>query len=232
MVLCLTYCLGKGTDVNPSAKTVNKSRGYALALTLILALYSSSMDHKPFVEEAVVLALVARAQSGDTEAFGRLYDHFFLPIYRYTSFRVRSELVEDLVADVFVKAWEKLHKYQARKNIPFGAWLFRIARHTVIDAYRSQRNFEEVSEEYADPDDFNRADRAVRQKDLLRIVRGALDQLPRRYREVLLLSYVAQLPHREVARVLHSTEGGVRVLKMRALRKLESLLPAEMINSA
>ena len=190
------------------------------------------MDHKPFVEEAVILALVTRAQNGDTEAFGRLYDHFFLSIYRYTSFRVQSELVEDLVADIFVKAWEKLHKYQARKNIPFGAWLFRIARHTVIDAYRSSRNFEEISEDIPDSDDLNRADHRVRQDDLLRIVRSALEQLPRRYREVLLLSYVAELPHREVARVLRSTEGGVRVLKMRALRKLESLLPSEMTNSA
>lgn len=189
------------------------------------------MDHKPFVEEAVVLALVTRAQSGDTEAFGRLYDHFFLPIYRYTAFRVQGELVEDLVSDIFVKAWEKLHTFKARKNIPFGAWLFRIARHTIIDTYRSQRHFEEVSEELADEDVLNRADHSLRQKDLLRIVRGALDQLPRRYREVLLLSYVAELPSREVARVLRSSEGGVRVLKMRALRKLESFLPVEMKNS-
>lgn len=186
------------------------------------ALMSENLDNDG------ILALVARAQDGDTEAFAQVYDHFFLPIYRYTSFRAPSELVEDLVSDVFVKAWEKLHQYRVRKDIPFGAWLFRIARHTVIDAYRTQRFFEDVSEETPDPDHMNRADAAVHQKDLLRMVRGALATLPRRYREVLLLSYMGGLSHAEVARSLRLSEGAVRILKFRALRKLEQLLPPDL----
>lgn len=176
--------------------------------------------------------LVLAAQAGDTDAFGKVYDAFFLQIYRYTAFRAPAELVEDLVADIFVKAWEKLHKYKVRNNIPFGAWLFRIARHTVIDAYRSQRDFSEVTEDIEDSDEMNRADNHTHRADTLRIVRGALAELPRRYREVLLLSYVAELPGPEVARVLRSTEGSVRILKMRALRRLASLLPPEMVNRA
>ncbi len=172
--------------------------------------------------------LVALAQDGDTDAFENLYLQFFLPIYRYTAFRIDASAAEDVVADVFVKAWEKLHKYKPQKGIPFGAWLFRIARHTVIDAYRRDRDFEEVSEDLADPDVLNRADASVRNADVLRIVRKALDQLPRRYREILTLSYIAELPHYEVARVLRMTEGGVRILKFRALRKLESLLPPDI----
>lgn len=169
--------------------------------------------------------LVILAQDGDTDAFEKLYLNFFLPIYRYTSFRVDSEAAEDIVADVFVKAWEKLHKYKPQRGVPFGAWLFRIARHTVIDSYRKDRDFDEVSDDLADPDGLNRADAALRTGDTLRIVRHALDQLPRRYKEILILSYIAELPHHEVARVLRMTEGGVRILKFRALRKLESLLP-------
>ena len=76
--------------------------------------------------------LVALAQNGDTDAFEQLYNQFFLPIYRYTAFRAPAEIAEDIVADVFVKAWEKLHQYKVKKGISFGAWLFRIARHTVI----------------------------------------------------------------------------------------------------
>lgn len=185
------------------------------------------MPKLPPLTEPEILALVAAAQGGETEAFGRLYDHFFLPIYRYTAFRAPEEIVEDLVADIFVKAWEKLHTYKVRKDVPFGAWLFRIARYTVIDAYRSQRDFEEISEEVADPDEWNRADKAVHQKEVLRIVRKALFGLPKRYRDVLLLSYVAELSHREVARAMRATEVGVRVMKMRALRKLQALLPPE-----
>ena len=172
--------------------------------------------------------LVTLAQDGDTDAFEQLYLQFFLPIYRYTAFRAPAELAEDIVADVFVKAWEKLHQYKPHKGVPFGAWLFRIARHTVIDTYRRERDFEEISDDLADPDALNRADADVRTSDLLRVVRKAMDQLPRRYHEILTLSYIADLPHDEVARVLKMSEGGVRILKFRALRKLESLLPPDI----
>ena len=172
--------------------------------------------------------LVKKAQDGDTDAFEQLYQQFFLPIYRYAAFRVPKEIAEDIVADVFVKAWEKLHQYKVQKGVPFGAWLFRIARHTVIDTYRHDRHFDEVPEDIADTDELNRPDAGIKNREVLKVVRDALDQLPRRYREILVLSYIAELPHHEVARVLRMTEGGVRILKFRALRKLESLLPPDI----
>lgn len=187
------------------------------------------MDGKVDIQQKVLPEYVRRAQEGDTEAFAKIYDMFFVQVYRYTAFRVPKEVAEDLVADVFVKAWEKLHTYKQRKNVPFGAWLFRIARHTVIDAYRTHRGFDEVPETLMDSDVFNKADTKVGRDEMLKIVNMSLDQLPERYREVLLLSYMADLPHSEIARVLRLTEGAVRILKHRALKKLEEHLP-ENIN--
>jgi RNA polymerase sigma-70 factor (ECF subfamily) len=129
-----------------------------------------------------------------------------------------------------VKAWEKLHTYKLYKNVPFGAWLFRIARHSVIDAYRSQRGFEEVPESLPDSDAFNHASARLERNETLHIVRQALQALPQRYREVLLLAYVSELPNGEVARVLRLSEGAVRILKMRALQKLKKELPPEFRN--
>ncbi len=179
-------------------------------------------------EEASLQALIAKAKNGDTVAFGEIYNLYFQPIYRYTAFRLQADVAEDVVADIFVKAWEKIHTYNERKGIPFGAWLFRIARYTVIDVYRKDRNFEEVPEEIADPDDWNRADSAHKRGEILQVVQAAMKQLSPRYRDILVLSYIAELPHKEVARVLKMTEGGVRILKMRALRKLESHLPPDI----
>lgn len=177
--------------------------------------------------EADLQRLIIEAQDGDTDAFGRVYDNFFAQVYRYAAFRLPPEMAEDVTADIFVKAWEKLYTYSPRKGVPFGAWLFRIARHSVIDAYRNHRGFEEVPETLADPDPMNSASDRLERKETLRMVRSAVNQLPRRYREILLLSYVSELPHEEVARVLHLTIGAVRILKMRALRKLEALLPSD-----
>ena len=123
--------------------------------------------------------------------------------------------------------WQKLHQYKIKKGVPFGAWVFRIARHVIIDSYRREREWVELSEDLVDPDAENQADTRTKTNDALRVVQIAMSKIPRRYREVLLLSYIAELPHSEIARILDITEGGVRILKFRALRKLESFLPGE-----
>ncbi len=169
-------------------------------------------------------ALVAKAQDGNTEAFGKIYDAFLTPVYRYILFRFPEDLVEDLVADVFVKAWEKLDTYKVRSGIPFSAWLFRIARHTLIDAYRSQRGFEELSEELMDPDQQNDPERRLEQQLSVSLVRQAITELPKDMHDIILLHYIAGLGHAEVAETLGIGEGNVRTLKFRALQKLEEII--------
>lgn len=192
-----------------------------------LILYTPRPMEPGTTPEAQIQAWIAAAQEGDEGAFEKLYEQYFAQVYRYAAFRLPRELAEDVTADVFVKAWEKLGGYRVRSGVPFAAWLFRIARHSVIDVYRSQRGVEEVSETLVDPDVLNLADTAIRRREVLKTVRSALDRLPKRYQDVLLLSYVSDLPTHEVARVLRMTEGGVRILKMRALRKLENFLPPD-----
>ncbi len=183
-------------------------------------------------DETELQRLIARAQEGDTDAFAAIYDQFFTQVYRYCAFRLPKEVAEDTTADIFVKAWEKLHTYKIQRGVPFAAWLFRIARYSVIDTYRSTRGFEEMPEDIVDTDTFNRPEARVEKNETFKMVREALDKLPRRYREVLLLTYISELPYSEVARVLHMTEGGVRILKLRALRKLETFLPPEIANQS
>ncbi len=180
---------------------------------------------QPTLPPEELKALVKRAQDGDTEAFGKMYDAFLTPVYRYVVFRFPQELAEDLVADIFVKAWEKLHTYRTFTGVPFGAWLFRIARYAVIDAYRSTRGFDELSEEFVDENSDNDPKMRTERAFSIDRVRNALNQLSKDYRDVLLLHYVAGMGHAEVAKSLKMTEGYVRILKFRALKKLETLLP-------
>ncbi len=181
------------------------------------------MNDQPLSPEELS-ELVAKAQDGNTEAFGKIYDAFLTPVYRYILFRFPEDLVEDLVADVFVKAWEKLDTYKVRSGIPFSAWLFRIARHTLIDAYRSQRGFEELSEELVDPDQQNNPEKRLEQQLSVSLVRRALPELPKDMHDIILLHYIAGLGHSEVAEALAISEGNVRTLKFRALNKLEEVI--------
>ena len=182
-----------------------------------------SMAQVNLLPEALA-ALVRRAQDGDTEAFGNIYDAFLTPVYRYVVFRFPEDLTEDLVADIFVKAFEKLHTYRPIFGVPFSAWLFRIARHALIDAYRKHRGFEDLSEELVDESRENDPRLRTEQSLSVKRVREAIMKLPEDYRDVVLLHYISGLGHREVAKALHMTEGYVRILKFRALKKLEGFL--------
>src|SRR6266850_5230275 len=92
------------------------------------------------LDDAALERLVEASQNGDSEAFGRLFDHFHGPVYRYIVSRVqRPADAEDLTQLVFVKALEALPRYESR-GIPFGGWLFRLARNTVIDHVRTRHD--------------------------------------------------------------------------------------------
>src|SRR5580765_6050976 len=90
------------------------------------------------LDETALERLVEEARAGDAWAFGLLFDHFHLPVHRYIASRVnRPSDAEDLTQLVFVKALEALPRYESR-GIPFGGWLFRLARKTVIDHARTR----------------------------------------------------------------------------------------------
>src|ERR687897_3413642 len=90
-------------------------------------------------DDGAIERLVGAAKGGDPEAFGKLFDHFYAPVYRYVAARVgRPSDAEDLAQLVFVKALEALPRYEER-GVPFGGWLFRLARNVVIDHIRTPR---------------------------------------------------------------------------------------------
>ena len=92
------------------------------------------------VDDEAIERFVEAAKGGDPEAFGALFDHFYAPVYRYVAARVgRPSDAEDLAQLVFVKALEALPRYELR-GVPFGGWLFRLARNVVIDHVRTRRD--------------------------------------------------------------------------------------------
>ena len=92
------------------------------------------------VDDEAVERLVDAARAGDPEAFGLLFDRYHGPVRRYVAARVgRPSDAEDLAQLVFVKALEAIPRYESR-GVPFGGWLFRLARNVVIDHIRTRRD--------------------------------------------------------------------------------------------
>jgi len=74
----------------------------------------------------------------DTTAFGRLYDRYVQPVYRYVYSRPENpHEAEDITSQTFIAAYESLPRYREGGHFP--AWLFRIARSKMIDHFRRSR---------------------------------------------------------------------------------------------
>lgn len=161
--------------------------------------------------------LVRKAKRGDAAAFGRLYDHTVDRIYRYVFFRVTDvETAEDLTSNVFLKAWENLERY--RPGGPFLAWLYTIARNTVIDHYRTRKPGVRL-EDVVIRQDPEIDDGLDRQNDAA-MVKRALRELTDEQQEVLSLRFLEELDTEQIARRMRKTEGAIRALQMRALQAM------------
>lgn len=164
------------------------------------------------------------AKLGDREAFGKLYQLYVDKIYRFCYFRVgqKKEDAEDLTADIFLKAWQKLDTFTTGN---FQAWLYMIARNSVIDFYREKKARIPLDESVADG-----------KPSLLEMVsvslevdrvKKAMKQLSQEQQEVLLLRFTEDMSHREIAQIVKKSEEAVRALQYRALKELKGKLGNE-----
>lgn len=175
--------------------------------------------------EPDIAVLVAAARRGDEAAFTELYRRYADRVYRFCLFRVRRPAdAEDLMQQTFLRAIEALPRYEER-GLPFGAWLFRIARNVVIDHERTRRDaldLDELAHAGAEPAiDDETGGLADRSALLAAIARLTPDQ-----REVLGYRFFADLSARETGRLMGRGEATVRGLQARALAALRRELAA------
>jgi RNA polymerase sigma-70 factor (ECF subfamily) len=176
------------------------------------------------LDDAAIERLVDEARAGDPWAFGRLFDHYNEPIYRYIVSRVhRPTDAEDLTQLVFVKALEALPRYESR-GVPFGGWLFRLARNAVIDFVRTRHQHAglDAAAEHATPD--TAPDDQAIDRQMLDAVADALTELTEEQREAIALRFFAGLSAREAAEAMGKQEGTVRGLQFRAIAALRRRL--------
>lgn len=176
------------------------------------------------LDDAALERLVAEARSGDAEAFGRIFDHYHRPIYRYIASRVhRPTDAEDLTQIVFVKALEALPRYESR-GVPFGGWLFRLARNAVIDFVRTRHDHADLDAAAETPAEADGPEQIVATRQSIDAVAAALAALTDEQRDAIALRFFAGLSAREAAAAMGKQEGTVRGLQFRAIAALRRQL--------
>ncbi|MFA6466913.1 MAG: RNA polymerase sigma factor [Patescibacteria group bacterium] len=163
-----------------------------------------------------------KLRSGDSDAFAFFYDKYVKSIYRFVYIKVgNKQVAEDLTQDIFLKIWQHLVD---KKNVrSFQAFIFRIARNTVVDHYRSTKQelpLDYVSESVEIIEEtVIMADKNIDATILLK----EITKLRSEYQEVLLLRYVEDMSIDDIAQVMDKDKNNIRVTIHRALAKLKAI---------
>lgn len=177
-----------------------------------------------------MMDLVERAQGGEAEAFGCLYDQYSDTVYRYIYYRVGGRATaEDLTSETFLRALRRIGTFTWQGR-DFGAWLVTIARNLVADHFKSSRFRLEVTT--GEMLDANEVERSPEDSVLERLSNAALLEAVRRLnpqqQECVTLRFLQGLTVAETARIMGKNEGAIKTLQYRAVRTLARLLPDDV----
>jgi|SRR3989344_3513050 len=169
--------------------------------------------------------IIRQAQQGNPEYFGMLYDHYLTPIYRFVFLKIGTKAeTEDLVHEIFLSAWKNIEDYD-HLGFPFSSWLYQIARHKVIDHYRTKKNnlnIENVSEENLKV--VNIIENELDKNLDLNKIKDAIKQLNEDQQNVLIMRFVEDLSYEEISAVLDKSEGAIRLIQHRAIQSLKQII--------
>ena len=169
--------------------------------------------------------LVTRAGQGDKGAFGDLYERYMGDIYRYIFYRVSHQQdAEDLTESVFIKAWKGLGMY--RGEVPFKTWIFRIANNTVIDHYRTRKEYLPLDEGSLVSEQHDMEDKLLSEEKMIQLA-DIISRLSPIHQHVLILRFINGLCVRDVAQILDRSESAVKTLQYRALKAARAFLVDE-----
>jgi len=171
------------------------------------------------------VSLINQAVQGDRTAFTELYEKYVDRVYRHVYYRVSSQAdAEDITQEVFIKAWKAIKQYKY-KGASFMAWLSAIAHNSIVDYYRSKKEFisleeTEVSNQARETSLEEMAEIGFNQS----YIRSAILKLKGDKQKVILKHFIDGFSYREIARALNKSEGAVRVIQYRALNDLRLTL--------
>lgn len=182
-----------------------------------------------------VSVLVARAQAGDAEAFGEVYDRHVDQVFRFVYRRVLDrQVAEDLTSETFLRALRNLAAFR-RPGGDFSAWVTAIARNLVINHLQSHQRRELPVAEFRDPAPAGQAsDPAATTVDRLtsEALMAGIEQLTPVQRQCITLRYLRELSIEETAQALGKTPAAIKAIQHKALKALRGLLPVTVVMPA
>jgi RNA polymerase sigma factor (sigma-70 family) len=166
--------------------------------------------------------LVDLVRAGSEPAFETIVERYRRALMGYVSRLLPPERAEDVVQQAFVNAYEAMQRGDAELNLK--PWLYRIAHNTALNALRDRGLRHDQLDESIDG--VERPDQALERTQGLRDVLVAVQALPNRQRDAIVLRELEGRSYAEIALALGVTDGAVRQLLNRARNSLRAAAAA------
>jgi len=164
----------------------------------------------------------------DSNSFDSVYEYVF-PVLMRVAYHITDDMTvsEDLCQEAFIRYYNRGISFPDKEQAKY--WLIRVVKNLALNhdkrARRERRAYDRVLKE---PERIQSSSESeLIKKEISDAVQKALAKLPQKLKTVLVLKEYGDLSYREIASMLHITEGNVKVRVFRARALLEGLLGEE-----
>jgi len=185
--------------------------------SLVKLTSSTPLPEEPDADQAVI----DRVLTGDRDSFGILIQRYSDPLYRHAVGMTGSpDVAEDILQVSFIKAYNHLSEVRGR----FDAWVFRIVANGCKDWLKNIRRTHLSYEEDDQPSGYENPEEELDRGELRAKLDRALDALPASLREAFVMKHVEGRSYEEMAVLLDTTVGALKMRVHRAREALQALL--------
>jgi len=171
---------------------------------------------------------IRSCQEGSHESFSVLFDMYAEKIYNFLFYRTfQKELSEDLSSETFAKAFQNIRSFSPEKGT-FSSWIYRIAKNTLIDHYRTDKQTVDIDSVFDLGLDEKNEERLDAKKNLEEI-RGFLKTLSKEQQDIITLRVWDELSYKEIAEILGKSEGSCKVMFSRVVAKIREEFPEALL---
>jgi len=169
-------------------------------------------------KELAAERLLIEASQKDLRRFAELYERYFNRVYAFALIRTGNRTAaEDVTAETFRRALQNLSKFEWR-DVPFSAWLFRIAANAITDSHRQaahQSPLDDLPNERSQSLENGLSEVEERARLFALLKRLQKDQ-----QRVVIMRFAQERSSREIAQAIGRSEAAVKALQFRALQNL------------
>lgn len=182
--------------------------------------------------------LISKAKSGDENALEELLGKYKVAVYNliYRMVKDKQE-AEDLTQETFIKTFKSLPSFN--EEYAFSTWIFKIATNNCIDFFRKRKlktysidkpiqyKTSEIQQDHPDPD--LNAEKSMMAQERSKLIKLAIDTLPNKYNEAIVLRHQQEKSYEEIAEILDLPLGTVKARIFRAREMLNKALKDKLL---